>query len=255
MIDTRAVADNVSRWTGMGVKLPKDLTKAIEVYEAISWTEVGHVPVFDLAAVTPDNAEAKIREFADQLALSVPVTEHRGVSVSVLEAAKRWAVNDAASAVYRLAGSAVPDVIAQLTPEFDKHAQAYVEAVSKLPEGITAESLVKAGPDAVAAFGAAQAEAAYLNKVSSWVAGTRELPGHTSDPNPTLRILRPNSALQLIKLDEAHHEQSNTLRAIDPVLFTAARLGVEFGINTLREAAEIRSALSAIQPQKLQPTA
>src|SRR3954447_20529745 len=114
MIDTRAVADSVSRWTGMGVKLPKELTKAIEVYEAIRWTEVGHAPVFDLAAVTPDNAEAKIREFADQLAMSVPVTEHRGVSVSVLEAAKRWAVNDAATAVYRLAGCAVPGVIEQL---------------------------------------------------------------------------------------------------------------------------------------------
>ncbi|WP_255245959.1 hypothetical protein [Mycobacterium persicum] len=238
----------------MGVKLPKELTKAIEVYEAIRWTEVGHTPVFDLAAVTPDNAEAKIREFADQLALSVPVTEHNGVSVSVMEAAKRWAVNDAATAVYRLAGSAVPSVIEQLTPEFAKHARAYVEAVAMLPDEITAETLVSAGADAVQAYAVAQSEAAYLNKVSSWVAGTRELPGHTSDPNPTLRILRPVSAFQLIKLDEAHHEQSNTLRAIDPVFVVAARLGVEFGINTLREAGEIRSAL-AIRPQKLQPTA
>lgn len=178
---------------------------------------MGHLPVFDLAAVTPANAEAKVREFADQLALSLPTAAQQGVSASVLEEAKRRAVNDAARAVYRLAGAAVPDVISQLTPEFDKHAAAYVDAVAKLPENITAETLVSAGADAVQAYAVAQTEAAYLNRIDLWVAETRNLPGHASDPDKALRILRPDSALQLIKLDEARLPQRNpTLRAVDP---------------------------------------
>jgi hypothetical protein len=42
---------------------------------------------------------------------------------------------------------AIADIIRQLTPEFDKHVEAYIEAVAKLPEDITAETLVFAGAD------------------------------------------------------------------------------------------------------------
>ena len=118
--------------------------------------------------------------------------------------------------------------------------------LSKLPDEITAETLVLAGADAVSAYAVAQQEAVYLGKVSNWVAQTRELPGHTSDPDRALRILRPNSALQLAKLDEATWKPADpTLHALDPVLLTAAREGVTFGINTLRQCAEIRSGLAS----------
>jgi hypothetical protein len=44
------------------------------------------------------------------------------------------------------------------------------------------------------------------------------------------------------------------LSALDPVLFVAACEGVEFGINSLREAAAIRQAIEAeqVEPKPLQ---
>jgi hypothetical protein len=52
--------------------------------------------------------------------------------------------------------------------------------------------------------------------------------------------------MELVKLDEAEYKQVDpSLVAINPVFFTAARLGVEFCINTLQEAAGIRSRLAS----------
>ncbi|MBF6425589.1 hypothetical protein GV791_04250 [Nocardia cyriacigeorgica] len=250
MFDHVHAADNVTRWTGLGVKLPKQLTEAIKTFEAIRYTEIGHAPGLDITKVTPDNAEAKIRELADQLTLSmnlVPVVGANGVSV--LEEAKRRYTDAAARSVLGEAGAAVPGIIELLSPEFDKHSAAYADAVAKLPTDLTADSLVRAGGDAVIAYAEAQREASYLNGVSNWVAETRLLPGHSGAPEPALRILRPTSVVQLTKLDEATWKQANqTVRAIDPVLYAAVREGVQFGINTSREASQIRSSL-AIRPQ------
>lgn len=248
--DPAFVADNVSRWTSLGIKLPKALTKALETFEAVRWVEIERAPGLDITKVTPENAEAKIRELADELTLSmnlVPVVGGNGASV--LEEAKRRYTDAAARSVLGEAGAAVPGIIEQLSPEFDRHAAAYADAVAKLPTDLTADSLVRAGGDAVIAYAEAQREAAYLNGVSNWVAETRHLPGHSGAPEPALRILRPASVVQLTKLDEATWKQVNqTVRAIDPVLYAAVRLGVQFGINTSREASQIRSSL-AIRPQ------
>lgn len=240
-------ARRVSEWTRLGVKLPKDLNKAIEVYEALVYVETGYRPVFDLGSVTPQNAEAVVREFAEEIASTIPVTSEDGQSLSILEQAKQWAVRDAAREIHNAAGAAVPDVIGQLTPRFDEHARVYVDAVAKLPVEITSDSLLDAGPDAVKAYEAAKAAAAALGDISWWIAETRHLPGHTRDAEPVLRILRPKDALQLSKLDTAHStagSKSQALRAIDPVLYAAATNSIEFGINTLPEAAEIRDRCS-----------
>lgn len=36
MTDLTIITGNVSRWTGLGIKLPKELAKAIEVFEALA---------------------------------------------------------------------------------------------------------------------------------------------------------------------------------------------------------------------------
>src|SRR5690606_30168833 len=128
---TRTSAEAVTRWPSLGVKLPKNLTDAIEVYETLLWIETGHVPVFDLSKVTPKNAEAKLREFASELASTLPtVPTPGGAPQSVLDTAKRVAVDHAARAVSSAAVEAVPEIIEALTPEFEKHAAAYADAVS-----------------------------------------------------------------------------------------------------------------------------
>jgi hypothetical protein len=104
----------------------------------------------------------------------------------------------------------------------------------------------------VDAYGTARAAAGYLDGISSWVAGTANLGGYLSgEIEATLRILRPTSGHQIVKLDEAHRlNASSALSAIGPVYFAAVKLGVEFGINTLAEAKHLRESL-ALRPQKL----
>lgn len=242
-------ADAVSRWTNLGVKLPKELSTAVEVFEAIRYVEVDYPVEVDLAGITAANAEKKVTEFADRLLPTLKSGDH--MSRTPREEAKSRMLNEAARVVVQQAGTAVPAIIEQLTPEFDKHAAAYVAAVELLPDTVDSDSLVQAGAPAVQAYVAAQDEAAWLDKVSSWVAGTQDLPGHGGEVEVVLRVLRPANALQLSKLDAAQYGNVNqTLRSINPVFFTAAREGIEFGINSLREAAEIRQSL-AITPDKI----
>lgn len=250
MYDSTSIAQSVSRWTGLGVTLPKELTEAISTFETLTYTEVGYQPVFDIADVTAANAEEKIREFAEQLALA----EEPEGGLSVLAKAKNHAVELAARRVNTVARTSLSEVIEQLTPEFDQHAKAYNTAVFKLPTVLTAETLVAAGPDAVAAYGQAQSEAQHLNKFSTWVFETAALAGGiTKGAEVVLRILRPKTALELVTLDEARHKQADmTLAALNPVLFTAARCGVEFGINTLAEAKSIRARLDAAAASSVQ---
>lgn len=241
MTDLSTIADGVTRWTSLGVELPKELAEAVKVYEALRYTEVGHQPVFDLAAVTTANAEKKIREFADQLALS----ETPAGGQSVLAKAKGYAADAAARGVLSSARAAVPEVINRLTPEFDQHAEAYAAAVETLPEEITSDALLSAGPEAVADYQDAQREAQYLNTISTWVATTSYLSGMTpKNIESVIRILRPASPGELVELDAAHHKSANpVLAAIDPVLFAAARHHIEFKINTLAECADLRAEL------------
>ncbi len=250
MFDNISTAKAVSRWSNLGVKLPKELVTAIEVFEAILWVETGHAVEFDLADITAANAEEKVAEFASRLVPALKTGDHPGRSP--LDEAKRRMLEAAARVVLAKATAAVPVVIDQLTPEFDKHADAYCTAVEALPDVVDSDSLVQAGADAVAAYEAARSEAAWLDQISSWVAGTRGLPGFAGlDVDVPLRILRPVDAVQLAKLDAAQYTNVNqTLGALNRVFYTAAREGIEFGINTLRECAEIRQSL-AITPQNI----
>ncbi|BBY62190.1 hypothetical protein [Mycolicibacterium helvum] len=243
-MNTRSIdgAHQVTYWTGLGVELPEELTNAIAVFEAIRYTEVSYQPAFAIEDATPENVEELIFNLAEQLAVRA---SQAGGGWSPLDAAKRHALEEAARKVNKVALPAVPEIIKQLTPEFDEHAAAYIAAIEQLPEEISPETLLEAGPDAVTAYGDAKREAAYLDKISGWVASTSALAGITET---TIRILRPSTALDLIKIDAAHQTPADpVVAAIDPVLFTAARRGVEFAINTLREARDLRDSL-AVSP-------
>ena len=241
------IADDVSRWTSLGVELPAELEEAIEVYETLKYTEVGHRPVFELTEVTTANAEKLIRAYADELVLSAS-----NGGLSPLEKAKNAAVDSAARRVNTVAGQAVRSIIDQLTSRFENHVEAYAEAVLALPREITSESLVAAGPDAVALYGTAQQEAAHLNQIRNWVAGLNQLPGGGSRAHENvITILRPADSRELIELDKANVRVDATLAALNPVWVAAVRLGVQFAINTPREAAERRKRLEKDMPDPL----
>jgi hypothetical protein len=240
------VADRVSRWSGsLGVTLPADLVKAIEVFEAIRWTEVGHRPQIDLSKVTAKNVEILIRDHASHLAL----LDKPGEGWGELTTAKKAYADAAAREVVRLASGAVDGVIEQLTPGFDEAATAYVAAVDLLPEDLSSENLVKAGAAAVGAYGQAQDAAAKLTTVHGWASSLRELPSHHADVERAgLYIIRPANILQLIELDKASDAKVNDVqRAVGgTVLLLAAREGYEFSIRTPREAAQLRASLNTV---------
>lgn len=241
MFDPTHLADEIASWTSLGVKLPKPLAQAVNTFEAVRWIEVGHGFDLDITTITADNAEATIESLAEHIVFS----ETKPGALSAKAEAKRRIARMAAVHVIKEGSAAVPDIIEQLTPEFEKHVDAYIEAVSKLPEDITDESLIAAGPDAVAAYVDAQREAEYLNRISWWVSTTRDLPGHGGEPDQALNILRPEPT-QLYIIDQAAHEADicKTLRAIGPVFAAAAQHGIAFGINTSAEIAEIRGNTS-----------
>jgi hypothetical protein len=201
------------------------------------------------ARPTTNNAEAKIRELADELVL----LEVPGGGLSTLQKAKMQALEAAARVVRNWGVHAIPDIIRQLTPEFDEHVEAYTEAFAKLPEDITAETLVSAGADAVTAFGDAQREVGYLNKIDGWSAQTATLLGITpKEQEVVIRILQPESMPQLAQLDAARARQADpALQLINPVFYTAARDGIPFGINSARQAAALRTRLESPPLQKL----
>jgi hypothetical protein len=94
MNDPRSIATNVTRWIGLGLKFPKELADAVELFETLTYTEVSYPAVFEIDGVTAANAEQQIREFADQLVMA----ETNG-GLSPLEKARRsqWTPQRAAS--------------------------------------------------------------------------------------------------------------------------------------------------------------
>ena len=248
MYNAIEIARSVTYWTNLGAKLPEDLTKAIELYEGILYTEVGHTPTVVLDKVTVANAEGVIRDLAHQIAIATtPVGMPGPQGHGPLERAKKQVLDAAARNVIHQGRLAVPDVIDKLTPRFDRRAEAYVAAVALLPEDITSDTLLAAGPEAVASYQDAQREAQYLNTISSWVFQAGSLFGLTKEAYPAIRILRPVTLLELIKLEEAQWKPAvnPTLQALDPVLVAAARLGVEFGVNTMLECASMKQRLES----------
>lgn len=243
MFDHFIIAGRVSRWTSLGVKLPKQMADAIEVFDAIRYVEVGHVPAFDLESVTVANAEQAVRDFADELAPSLTVTSDNR---SALDVAKQTAQRAAARKVLAEARAAVPGVIKLLTPAFNQAATKFIEAVALLPDHVTSEALVSAGPAALEAYQAALKASEEIRKVDSWVDSLADIPGLAAERQPLLWVLRPATPGQIWRLEEARNARVDAAHErLGKVYVAAARLGVEFGINTPREAADLRNDIRA----------
>lgn len=249
--DDFIAATRVSRWTSLGVKLPKPMADAIEVFDAIRYVEIGHVPAFDLESVTVANAEQAVRNFADELAPSLTVTSDNR---SALDVAKQTAQRAAARKVLAEARAAVPDVVKQLTPAFNRAATKFAEAVALLPDHVTSEELVSAGPAALEAYQAALKAGEEIAQVQSWVDSLADIPGLVSERQPLLWVLRPTTPGQLHRLEQARGARVDAAHErLGKVYVEAARLEVEFGINTPREAVELRNDIRAKAQAVKQP--
>lgn len=244
MFDQTFIVESIAGWSGLGIKLPKHLSGAVDVFEAIRFAELGHRPVFDLASVTPANAEAKIRSYAEQLVPTLGLVSRVGaVDLSALDVAKQDALHAAARNVLVKAAEAVPGVIEQLTPEFDRAASDFAEAVSGLPDDLSDAAIVQAGPAVLAEYQRAAQAQAVIGGFDHWIASLRSLPGlGVGQVDPVTRVLRPADPDQLARLDSA---QTKRYGQLNPLYVVAVREGVEFGMNTPQEAAQIRADIQA----------
>ncbi|WP_322859548.1 hypothetical protein U8D42_17260 [Mycobacterium europaeum] len=244
MFDQAFIVDGITRWTDLGIKFPKKLATAIETFDAIRCAEPGHRPVFDLAGVTPANAEAKIRSYAEQLVPTLGLVSRVGaVDLSALDVAKQDAVNAAARDVLVKAAEAVPGVIEQVTPEFDRAASEFTEAVSGLPDDLSDAAIVQAGPAVLGEYQRAAQAQTVIGGFDHWIASLRSLPGlGVGQVDPVTRVLRPVSVSQLSHLDNA---QTKRYGQLNPLYVVAVREGVEFALNTPQEAAQIRAGIEA----------
>ena len=240
-IDPTVTAANVSDWTALGIKLPADLTKLIDAYEALRYVEVGHQPVIDVTKLKASNAAAEVDKIAGELSLN----EQR-------EEAKRRLLATLANKIVREAGDAVPDLVEQLTPGFETEAAKFAEAVAKLPQELSPETIVaSADPSVLTAFGDAKQAASHLAAVDAWVAGLSQLPQFAGvESQPVLRVLAPDTHSRLHTLLTARNgvNHDELVRQINPVFLKAARLGISFEIHTPREADQLRQRLEASKP-------
>jgi|GEM_PF-2287835 hypothetical protein len=243
--DITRVASAVASWTSLGVKLPKQLAAAIDVYEAVKYVEVGYPVEFDLSAVTPQNAEAMVHDYAARLVPSLSVIDGR---TSALHEAKLRALGAAANQVVVLARSAAGEVAKLLIPEFNQAATEFAEAVQALPEDLTPESLVKAGAAVLAEYHRAVEAQKRIAAVDSWVASLDGIPGLAAEHPIELRVLRPATGqLQaLARVRDLPRRERELFGQLNPVWVTAARKGIEFGPNLPREAADIAARTRAL---------
>src|SRR5690349_168833 len=143
-------AEAISRWGNLGVTLPEDLAAAIALFESVQYADTRPVPV-ELEDITAENVEAKLRELAEYIALS-DGPENGGYGLSPMAQAKNRLLSQAATVVVRAGTAAVPSLIEQMTPAFDARVELYVEAIAKLPDELTSDTLVRAGGEAVEAY-------------------------------------------------------------------------------------------------------
>ncbi|MDV6246881.1 hypothetical protein [Rhodococcus opacus] len=235
MLDITTVAGNVSHWADLGLKLPAGLTKYSDLLEELKWSAQKPTPVIDVDKLNTKNLAATIETISAELAAA----EHHDDAVLRTR-------RELARAIVREAGVFVPDALEQLRPRFDTEVARYTEAVSKLPTELTSDSLVKAGPDALAAFGVASEAAGFIAAVDHWLASLNNLPATAGfQQEPVLRVTAPETMADLRKLEKAGNatKVDALVTQVGKVYLAAAQNGIKFQMNIPREAAQIRAGI------------
>jgi hypothetical protein len=167
MFDRTTIVTSITNWPALGVKLPKPLADKLDVFDAVRYVETAHAVTVDTSAITAKNAEDAVAELATRL---LPTQADPGKS-SALEQAKATILDRLGSEILSAATEALPEVIDQLRPGFERAVSAFVEAVKGLPEELTSEALVAAGPSVLSEYQNAREAASVIASMDSWLAG------------------------------------------------------------------------------------
>ncbi len=233
MFTTDMTVQAIRNWTNLGVELPEGLRSALDTLDALGQADGIDMYYPHADALTPENVGEHIRTLATAKAAKDAEQEVRNQLRSRL-----------ARRVIQEGNAAVPEIADQLRPEFDKAAESYAEAVVKLPPSLDAESLVKAGSEALRAFEQAKEAAAVLSMVDGWLATVgAHLPSyaHKVDGNAAVvtRLVSPRDRGELRRLMDARHVSDQAAKEIGPVWQVAAAEGMPFELNLPTDAAEV----------------
>lgn len=232
--DPAYVAQTVHSWTELpGVTLSKELTEKLDKLAALNCAEL-YVTIPDVTNLTADNADELVTAYAQELATK----EQFGKAKTQIRTVLVSSVLDGARAE-------IPKVIEKLTPAFDKAVETYVSAVNELPDDLSSDVLVAAGPETVKSYQTATGAAALLAQIDSWVASLQRLTGGDV-PDKSVRILAPENHRELDKLDSVRlNRRDTTPNVIVPVFLAAAREGIKFEVHTPSEAQTLRAKIEA----------
>ncbi|UPK65309.1 hypothetical protein MYP14_08335 [Rhodococcus pyridinivorans] len=235
MFDPTFIATKVSNdWGNLGVRLPKTLKEAIAVYDEVQYVEAPH-PYVDPKTITTDNVGDVVAQVTDDL---VAAEKHAEAKRRVREALARQVLN--------AAGAAVPTILEGIKPGFEAAVTKFAKAAERLPDDLSSDSLVKAGPDALVALGEAREAAAEIKQVESYLASLVQLPAYSVfGHHPALRIFAPESPEQLSVLTNARNNKRHDplVRELGPILWHGIKAGVPTALNTPDESARIRDEL------------
>lgn len=236
MFDLNTTATNVDSWSNLGVDLPKELTEALAAFDAARYVEAP-APLVNADKLNAKNIGQTVQEVTDEL---VKAEKHAE--------AVRMVRNSLARRVLREAGAAVPSILEDLTPRFDAAVAKFREAAAKLPQDLSSDSLVKAGPEALKAYGDAKEAAAVIAGIDAWVASLTQLPAYGGRrPFAPLRIFNPQSPAEFETLRKAK-DQTNVdalVRDLGPVLLAGVRAGIDTEIHDPIEADRIEQGVQA----------
>lgn len=237
MSDPAYIAGTVANWAelpGVG-KLSKELTEKLDLLDSVNHSDT-YVPVPSLDKLTPVNTEKIIADHAQALAAK-----------SRFDDARQAVRHVVVSSVLELARAEVPSVIEKMTPAFDAAVSAYVDAVECLPDELSSDALVAAGPATLEAYQAAVGAAQVLSQVNSWVTGLNRLAGVGGAADFSVQILAPRSRRELDELDRIKRDTRTDAVAqqVVPVFQLAARRGIPFEIHSPGEAQILRAELEA----------
>jgi hypothetical protein len=234
MFDVFYTASTISNdWPEVVGKLPKALTEAIDAFDAVRVVEEPYTG-FDASEVTAKNASETVTKLAADL-----------VVASQFDEAQRRVSGALAGRILRTAGAVVPEVIDSLRPAFDKAVAEFADAVSELPDDVSSDALVAAGPAVLADYHRALAAQADIARIDRWLDSLVNLPAFAGQPHePATRVLNPLNRSQFHALGNAA-SSSDQLGQLNPIYVAAVREKIEFELHDPAEAASIRQEIEA----------
>lgn len=250
-------ARTVKGWASR-FRLPKALTQALEVWDAVEAYRV-ETMVPDLSALTSETIgdvhEALTATLVAAGRFTQTVRSGADPNLSYAEVAHQVLKEHAARTVVQLANPAAPSVLEQHQPHFAKAAAAYAAAVQALgvsPKDLCWATLGKRGR--TVAFEAVRAAYSGIESASALVHEAGNLGAHpTRGQREEVTHLVTPDAGEFLKIDASIREQAawrqqdhdHLFGPAGGPLYLAAQLGVPFEMRSLTSARSLRSSLEA----------